>query len=61
MVAGLVRSNGGRRLARWPHAPGVVLGLAWWLWLSPSVLGLVIALASVLAAVRGRKLAKKRA
>ena len=23
----------------WPHATGVAVGLAWWLWLSPSILG----------------------
>ena len=46
-------------LRRWPHATGVTLGLAWWLWLSPSVLGLGIALASVLAAGRERMTAKK--
>jgi hypothetical protein len=30
--------------ARWPLLFGVAFGLAWWLWLSPSALGLVIAL-----------------
>ena len=40
------------RLHRWPHFFGVVLGLAWWLWLSPSVLGLGLAAVCVLAAVR---------
>jgi hypothetical protein len=37
-----------------PHAVGVLLGLAWWLWLSPSILGLLIGLASVLWAAKGR-------
>ena len=30
--------------ARWPHAFGIVLGLAWWLWLWPGVIGLLIVL-----------------
>ena len=29
--------------SRWPHLPGVVIGLAWWLWLSPSAVGWLIA------------------
>ena len=31
--------------ARWPYVFGVGLGLAWWLWLSPSAAGLLIVLA----------------
>ena len=31
--------------ARWPYAFGIALGLAWWLWLAPSVAGLAIVLA----------------
>lgn len=40
------------RLHRWPHFFGVLLGLAWWLWLSPSVLGLGLVAVCLLAAVR---------
>jgi len=29
--------------SRWPHLPGVVVGIAWWLWLSPSAIGWLIA------------------
>lgn len=43
---------------RWPHITGVLIGLAWWLWLSPSIVGLGIALASVLAAGHSRMPAK---
>jgi hypothetical protein len=38
--------------ARWPQAVGVLFGLAWWLWLEPSMLGWAIVLASLIAAVR---------
>jgi hypothetical protein len=58
-VIGLRRGTLAPMPERWPHAAGVVLGLAWWLWLVPSVLGLGIALASVLTAswrsVRAKK------
>ncbi|MFV1964082.1 MAG: hypothetical protein ACC628_01570 [Pirellulaceae bacterium] len=37
---------------RWPYAAGVLFGIAWWLWLSPSLLGLVIILVSVIGAFR---------
>lgn len=37
---------------RWPYMLGTAVGLIWWLWLEPSVLGWVIVLASVLAALR---------
>jgi hypothetical protein len=30
---------------RWPYVFGVGIGLAWWLWLSPSAVGLLIVLA----------------
>lgn len=38
--------------SRWPQLAGVALGLAWWLLLWPSVLGLVIVAASLIASVR---------
>ncbi len=40
------------RLHRWPHTYGVVLGLCWWLWLWPSILGLLLVAVSLSAAVR---------
>ncbi|HBO43931.1 MAG TPA: hypothetical protein DD670_08370 [Planctomycetaceae bacterium] len=36
----------------WPEAMVIVAGLAWWLWLSPSVLGLVVVLAGFWRTVR---------
>ena len=39
-------------LARWPQAAGVLIGLAWWMWLSPSLLGWAIVLLSVVTALR---------
>jgi hypothetical protein len=39
-------------LHRWPHAVGVLVGLAWWLWLTPSLLGWGIVLLSVISAIR---------
>jgi hypothetical protein len=33
---------------RWPNTAGVILGIAWWLWASPSALGLAI-VAAILA------------
>ena len=51
LAALLVRrhSQTGSRLwswfARWPYLFGVGVGLAWWLWLSPSAVGLLIVLA----------------
>ena len=49
-AVGLARGNLTEKLRRWPHILGVVLGLVWWLWLWPSILGLGIVLASILAA-----------
>jgi len=34
--------------ARWPYLFGVGIGLAWWLWLAPSVVGLLIVLVVLL-------------
>ena len=39
-------------LCRWPYLLGVVAGLAWWLWLWPSVLGWGIVLVSLVASLR---------
>ena len=40
----------GGYLARWPYAGGVVIGLAWWLWLWPGAVGLLIAFVAAAAA-----------
>jgi hypothetical protein len=45
--------------ARWPQWLGVVAGLAWWLWLAPSVAGWVIVVASVAATVWRRRRSKE--
>jgi hypothetical protein len=42
-VVGLRRRRGLTMLQRWPHAVGLLIGLAWWWWLHPSVVGLAIA------------------
>ncbi|MEQ8787708.1 MAG: hypothetical protein RIC55_15500 [Pirellulaceae bacterium] len=47
-----VRGPLGAWIVRWPHAVGVLVGLAWWLWLTPSLLGWCIVLASVVSALR---------
>jgi hypothetical protein len=39
-------------MRRWPHVLGAAAGIAWWLWLSPSILGCLIVAASMAAAVR---------
>jgi hypothetical protein len=39
-------------LIRSPHVVGVLLGLIWWLWFSPSFLGLIVISISVLGALR---------
>jgi hypothetical protein len=46
------RGRLGDWLLRWPHAVGVLAGLAWWLWLTPSALGWLVVLVSVVAALR---------
>jgi hypothetical protein len=49
-----------RLLNRWPHAGGVLVGLAWWLWLWPSALGGLIVLASVASAIRSNWLRARK-
>ncbi len=51
-VLGLGSAALGEWMRRWPSALGVAAGLAWWLWLSPSLLGWVIVAASLLAQAR---------
>jgi hypothetical protein len=41
-------------LVRWPYVTLVAFGLAWWLWLSPSIVGLAIVAVCVVGAVRPR-------
>jgi hypothetical protein len=45
-------------VAHWPWAPAVLAGVAWWLWLSPSFVGLVIIVAAV--AVDAYRVRRKR-
>lgn len=48
-------------LWRWSHALGVLVGLAWWAWLTPSWLGWVIVAASLLLVLRkGRQESSER-
>ena len=37
---------------RWPHLCGVAFGLAWWVWLRPEILGLLLALLSLACCFR---------
>jgi hypothetical protein len=48
----LLRGAMGEWFVQKPHALGVLIGLAWWLWLAPSILGWVIVLVSILGALR---------
>jgi hypothetical protein len=48
----------GSCFARWPYLFGVGIGLAWWLWLSPSIVGLLIAVAVLLTKFLPWRLAK---
>jgi hypothetical protein len=51
VVAGLRRGTLAEYFNRWPQAIGVAAGLAWWLWLQPSVLGWGIVLVSLAASL----------
>ncbi len=52
VVAGVRRGTFHHLLLRWPAAVGVGLGLVWWLWMAPSIVGLAIVAASLALAVR---------
>jgi hypothetical protein len=39
-------------LREWPHGVLMILGIAWWLWLWPSILGLLITLGGLVAVAR---------
>ncbi len=39
-------------LRRWPHLLAGLLGLAWWLWLQPSVIGWIIVVGAVITSIR---------
>jgi hypothetical protein len=41
-----------QQLRRWRYLAGFSAGVAWWLWLWPSVFGLLLALLSVVAGAR---------
>jgi hypothetical protein len=51
LLLGLRRGRLVEWFTRWPHAIGVAAGLAWWLWLSPSILGWGIVLVSLAASL----------
>ena len=42
-------------LGRWPFAWGALGGIAWWLWLSPSIVGVLIMLLSASGALRAAR------
>ncbi|MFP6752456.1 MAG: hypothetical protein VB855_12315 [Pirellulaceae bacterium] len=42
----------GELLGRWPFAWGALAGIAWWLWLSPSLVGILLMLLSAGGALR---------
>ena len=50
-----IRSVLGNLVVKRPYLAGVLLGVAWWLFLSPSALGWIIALASLFTAFRGSR------
>ena len=52
IALGLKRGTPAELLRQWPHAAGVAVGLGWWLWLSPSVLGWGIVAVSLFSSLR---------
>jgi hypothetical protein len=63
IVAGLFWLAGREEFAvvirRWPQWLGVVAGLCWWLWLSPSIVGCGIVLASIAARFWQRRVRRR--
>jgi hypothetical protein len=56
LALGSVRRSACRFCCRWPAAVGVAVGLAWWLWLQPSILGwLLIILTLAVSLVPARR------
>jgi len=55
VILGLALHRGllGELFCRWPHLVGVLAGIVWWLWMWPSVLGLLIVAASLASLLRG--------
>ena len=55
-LAGIIRVRRnpslGELLGRWPFAWGALAGIAWWLWLSPSLVGILLMLLSAGGALR---------
>jgi hypothetical protein len=46
-------------LARFPYVPLVLLGIAWWLWLSPALVGLGICLVFSAAALGKTRITRR--
>ena len=55
LLLGLAFHRGllGELFRRWPHLICVAVGLAWWLWLWPSIFGLLIVAAGMASLLRG--------
>jgi hypothetical protein len=55
LLMGLALHRGllGELFRRWPHLVCVAAGLAWWLWLWPSIFGLVIVAVGLASLLRG--------
>jgi hypothetical protein len=51
-MVGIRRGDFSTLLRRWPCLLGVLTGLGWWLWLSPSALGWAVVLVSLFASFR---------
>ena len=60
VAAGAIPDRLTATLRRWPYAAGMALGVVWWLWLWPSIVGLAIVLCCAVAAGRTRMAAKKQ-
>jgi hypothetical protein len=59
LVLALVRSRWWPAVHRWRFAAAAALGVAWWLWLAPSILGWLIVALAIAAAFRERAPAQR--